>query len=249
MKRSSGRLSALDLGLTDRVALVTAASRGLGRATAEALAREGARLVVVARPSNDLDTLGAALGERCRVVAGDLLDPALPQRAVAVALESFGRLDVLVANTPGPPAMEPLAATDDDFARAFETVFYPAVRLIRAAVPAMRERGWGRIVIVSSTSIKAPKPFLSLSATARSALWAWAKSLSGELAEHGVMLNVVCPGPHRTSRALELGVGSGQRIGIPDDFARVLATLCGEPAAFIAGTSLVIDGAELSAIF
>ena len=83
MKRSSGRLSALDLGLTDRVALVTAASRGLGRATAEALAREGARLVVVARPSNDLDTLGAALGERCRVVAGDLLDPALPQRAVA----------------------------------------------------------------------------------------------------------------------------------------------------------------------
>jgi 3-oxoacyl-[acyl-carrier protein] reductase len=238
----------LNLGLDGRVALVTAGSRGLGRATAEALAAEGASLVVVARDAAALEDLARPFGDRCRVVAGDLTDPQLPPRAVDTALAAFGRLDIVVANTGGPPAKLPLEIVDEDFARAFETTFYPAVRLIRAAARPLCERGWGRIVIVSSTSIKAPKPFLALSAAARSALWAWAKSLAPELFARGVTLNVVCPGPHATARAVELGVRPGQPMGKPEDFARLVITLCADAAAFITGTSLIVDGGELRAL-
>lgn len=237
----------MDLGLNDRVALVTGASRGLGRATADALAAEGARLVVVARPSAALAELEAADPKRCVVVAGDLLDPALPQRAVDTALSRFGRLDIVVVNTPGPRAVQPLEASEADFASAFEGTFYPAVRLIRAAAAPMSERGWGRIVIVSSTSVKAPKPFLCLSAAARSALWAWAKSAAPALQECGVTLNAIFAGPHDTDRARALGV-KDKVLGRPDDFGRFVASLCGEATAFITGTGYLVDGGELKGI-
>lgn len=238
----------MDLGLKDKVALVTGASRGLGRATAQALAAEGARLVVVARASPELASLAAAYPGRCVALAGDLLDPGLPQRAVDAALARFGRLDVAVVNTPGPRAVQPLAATDADFAAAFETAFYPAVRLVRAASAAMGEGKWGRIVIVSSTSVKAPKPFLCLSGASRSALWSWAKSAAPALFEQGVTINAVFAGPHDTDRARELGVKKDRAMGRPEDFGRYVASLCGEASRFVTGTGYLVDGGELAGI-
>ena len=237
----------MDLGLNGRVAIVTGASRGLGRATAEALAAEGARVVAVARPSAELAELAAMHAGRCVAVEGDLLDPDLPQRAVDAALSHFGRLDVAVVNTPGPRPVLPFDASEADFAAAFESTFYPAVRLINAVRGPMCERGWGRIVIVSSTSVKAPKPFLCLSAAARSALWAWAKSAAPALNERGVTINAVFAGPHDTARARELGV-AGHSVGRPDDFGRFVTSLCGDATRFVTGSGWLVDGGELAGL-
>jgi 3-oxoacyl-[acyl-carrier protein] reductase len=237
----------VDLGLSGKVAIVTGASRGLGRATAEALLAEGAHVVAVARASAALHELESLHPAGCRVVAGDLLDPALPQRVVDAALAAFGRLDVAIVNTPGPRPLLPLEASEADFASAFESTFYPAVRLINAARVPMSESGWGRIVIVSSTSVKAPKPFLCLSAAARSALWAWAKSAAPVLYERRVTINAVFAGPHDTGRARELGV-KDRVIGRPHDFGRFVTSLCGEATGFSTGAGYLVDGGELTGI-
>ena len=237
----------MDFGLNDKVALVTGASRGLGRATAEALAAEGARIVVVARGAAGLKEIEAAHPGRCVAVAGDLNDPALPQRAVDAAVRTFGRLDILIANTGGPPPVLPLDAQDADFAAAFDTVFYPAVRLIRAAVAPMREHRWGRIVIVSSTSVKAPKPFLSLSAASRGALWSWAKSAAPLLLESGITVNAIFAGPHDTDRARQLG-SKARVLGRPGDFGAFATTLCGEQTRFATGTGFMLDGGEFMGV-
>jgi 3-oxoacyl-[acyl-carrier protein] reductase len=238
------RKNEMDLGLNRKVALVTAASRGLGRASAEALAAEGALVVALARSATDLEELKAAYPSRCTVMQGDLLDPLTPERAIDCAIKAYGRLDIVVVNTPGPPPMKPLEATDEDFSRAFQATFFPAVRLIRAASKHLCENKWGRIVLVSSTSVKAPKDFLSLSAAARSALWAWAKSAAPVLLEHGVTLNAVFAGPHTTARLRELGA-SPKVMGRPEDFGAIVATMCGEATRFVTGTGYLIDGGEL----
>jgi len=237
----------MDLGLNGRVAIVTGASRGLGRATAAALAAEGARVVAVARPSAELAELASMHAGLCVAVEGDLLDPDVPRRAVDAALSHFGRLDVAVVNTPGPRPVLPLDASEADFATAFESSFYPAVRLINAVRVPMGERGWGRIVIVSSTSVKAPKPFLCLSAAARSALWAWAKSAAPALNERGVTINAVFAGPHDTARARELGV-KDRVIGRPEDFGRFVTSLCGDATRFVTGSGWLVDGGELTGV-
>ncbi len=237
----------MDLGLNGRVALVTGASRGLGRATADALAAEGARIVAVARPSAELAELASMHPDRCVALEGDLLDPDVPRRAVDAALSRFGRLDIVVVNTPGPRPLLPFDASEADFAAAFASTFYPAVRLINAARVPMCERGWGRIVIVSSTSVKAPKPFLCLSAAARSALWAWAKSAAPALAEQGVTINAVFAGPHDTARARELGV-KDRVVGRPDDFGRFVTSMCGDATRFVTGAGWLVDGGELTGL-
>ena len=237
----------MDLGLNDRVALVTGASRGLGRATAEALLAEGALVVAVARPSEELAELGSRHAGRCLAVEGDLLDPDVPHAVVAAALKRFGRLDVAVVNTPGPRPVLPLDASEADFATAFASTFYPAMRLVNAARVPMAERGWGRIVVVSSTSVKAPKPFLCLSAAARSALWAWAKSAAPALAEQGVTINAVFAGPHDTARARQLGV-KDRVVGRPEDFGRLVTSLCGDATRFVTGSGWLVDGGELTGI-
>lgn len=224
--------------------MVTGASRGLGRATAEALLAEGAKLVVVARGADELEAFAALHPGRCVAVAGDLRDTAVPQRAVDAALAAFGALHLLVANTGGPPPVQPLDATDADFAAAFDTAFHPAVRLIKAAAVPMRAQGRGRIVIVSSTSVRAPKPFLALSAAARSALWAWARAAAPSLLEDGITVNAVFAGPHDTARARELGA-SGRPMGDARDFAAIATFLCGDAMRFTTGSGLTVDGGEL----
>lgn len=238
----------MDLGLTDKVALVTGASRGLGRACAETLLAEGARVVAVARASDELSQLAAAHPDRCVAMAGDLLDPDVPRGAVEAALQRYGRLDIAIVNTPGPRTVQPLEATNDDFDDAFRATFHPAVRLVREASRPMIAQRAGRIVIVSSTSVRAPKPFLCLSAAARSALWAWAKSAAPELYRHGVTINAMLAGPHDTARAKALGVKSDRVIGRADDFGRLVVALCSDATRFVTGTGMLVDGGELTGI-
>lgn len=237
----------MDLELSGKVAIVTAASRGLGRAAAEALAREGVQVVAAARGRDSLEDLRAAHGGAIETEVGDVTDPAFPDQLVERVLQRYGRLDILVANTPGPPTMLPFEAAEQDFAKAFDAVFYPVVRLIRTSQQTLRQGGDGRILVVSSTSVRAPKPFLSLSATARSALWAWCKSAAPDLFEDGVTINALFAGPHATARLAQMP-SSPKVVGRPEDFGRQVAMMCSSSWRFTTGTGVVVDGGEIRSI-
>lgn len=243
----------MDLGIDGRVALVTASSRGLGRASAEALAAEGVRLVLSARGAETLDQteqeLRAAGAEVFGVVA-DVTDPEVPERLVTAALERYGQIDIVVANAGGPPPGRALEVDDDGIRQAVEANFLSAVRLVRASVPSMRSRGWGRICCITSYSIVQALPGLALSNTARVGLWAWAKTAAADLAaeQSGITVNLACPGPHATERMRQLGGGGGGPMGDPADFGRVVAFLCSAPAAFVNGAAVVVDGGATLAL-
>ena len=162
----------MDLGLTGRVAVVTAASKGLGRASAQALAAEGAKLVLNARNAAALEDLAATMPEAV-VMAGDITDPALPARLVAAAVERWGRVDIVVGNAGGPPTGRALEVDDEQVLAAVNANMLASVRLARAAVPHMREQQWGRLVFIASASVRQPIPDLALSNVSRTALWAW----------------------------------------------------------------------------
>jgi len=241
----------MDLGIAGRVAVVAAGSRGLGLATARALAADGVDLVVAARGEASLAEAAAQLrAEGAAVVTevADMADPATPDRLVALAGERFGRLDIVVANAGGPPPGRALDVTDGDLAGAFEANFLASVRLVRAAAPVLRAGGWGRMCCITSYSVVQPVPTLALSNTARTALWAWAKTAAQDLAREGsgITLNLACPGPHATDRMRELG-GAGV-MGDPSDFGKVVAFLCSQPAAFVNGAAVVVDGGATLAL-
>ncbi|MGH9280645.1 MAG: SDR family oxidoreductase [Acidimicrobiales bacterium] len=235
----------MDLGIRDRVALVTAASRGLGRATAEALAREGAKVAICARQPDALADAGRALAQHSDVLAvtADVTNPGAPAALVAATVERFGRLDILVANAGGPPAARALDVDDAAIEAAVNANLLSSVRLVRAAVPHMRAGGWGRICLITSSAIKQPIPTLALSNTARTGLWAWAKTAAADLSADGITLNTVCPGYHATERYRELHETVAARpLGDPEDFGKVVAFVCSQPAAFINGAVLLVDG-------
>ena len=236
----------MDLGLDGKVALVTAASKGLGRASALALAAEGARLVICARGEDALRATEAELAASTEVlaIAADVTDPGTPVRLVAAAVERFGALDVLVANAGGPPAARALEVTDEQLAAALNANLVTSVRLVREAVPHMRRAGWGRIVLITSSAVKQPIPTLALSNAARAGLYAWAKTAAADLFADGVTLNLALPGYHATARLLALGAPPGVPLGDPADFGRVVAFLCSEPAGYVSGTAVLVDGAR-----
>jgi 3-oxoacyl-[acyl-carrier protein] reductase len=232
----------VDLGLTGRVALVTAASKGLGRASAVALAQEGARVVICARGEKALRDAEAEVATYSEVLAvvADVTDPDVPNRLVEATVERFGALEVLVANAGGPPSGRALEVDDDSFRAALEANLLTSVRLVQEAVPHMRAAGWGRICLITSSSIKQPIPTLALSNAARTGLWAWAKTAAADVFADGVTLNLACPGSHATDRMKQLGFGGP--MGDPGDFGRVVAFLCSEPASFVSGAALQVDG-------
>jgi len=245
----------VDLGLQGRVALVTASSRGLGLASASALAEEGASVLICGRGKESVETaLGvvqsrAASGAEVGAVVADVTDPRSPARLVEETVERFGGLDVLVANAGGPPAGRALEVDDAAMEAAIGANLLTSVRLARAAVPHLRVRDWGRICFITSYSVKQPIPTLALSNTARVGLWAWAKTAAADLAEDGITLNLACPGPHATERMIELGgSGGGSQMGDPADFGRVVAFLCSEPARFVNGAAIVVDGGATLAL-
>jgi 3-oxoacyl-[acyl-carrier protein] reductase len=233
----------MDLGLQDKVALVTASSKGLGRATAEALSQEGAKVVICARDKAALTEAAEAMPGEALAIPADVTDPAAPQHLVDATLDRFGALHILVANAAGPPPARALEVDDDMLEAALQANLLTSIRLVQAALPPMRAAGWGRICLITSKSVKEPIPTLALSNTARTGLWAWAKTAAADLSAEHITLNLACPGTHDTERARETGSVDGGPVGDPADFGKVVCFLCSEPAGFVSGTALLVDGA------
>ncbi len=231
----------MDLGLEGKVALVTASSKGLGRGAAMALSQEGARLVICARGAEALQETASQLPGESLALALDVTDPDAPRRLVEAAVERFGGLDIVVANSGGPPRVRALDIDEQGLDSALNANLKTSLRLALEAVPHMRSRGWGRICFITSYGVKQPIPELAYSNVARVGLAAWAKTAAADLAGEGITVNVVCPGLHATDRVKDLGVTA--RLGDPEDLGRVVAFLCSEPAAFVSGVTLLVDGA------
>jgi 3-oxoacyl-[acyl-carrier protein] reductase len=240
----------MDLGIGGRTALVTAASKGLGRATAIALAGEGVNVAISARGEEALRAtereIRDAGGEVLATVA-DVTEPDVPARLVAEAAERFGGLDILVGNAGGPPPGRALEITDAAIQAALNANLLTSIRLVREAHPWMRRSGWGRICLITSYSIKQPIPTLALSNLARTGLWAWAKTASADLLAEGITLNLACPGPHATDRMKQLG-GDPAGMGDPGDFGRIVAFMCSQPAGFLSGAAVNVDGASVTGL-
>jgi 3-oxoacyl-[acyl-carrier protein] reductase len=240
----------MDLGIAGRVALVTAASKGLGRATALTLAAEGAAVVICARGVDALEATARdidAAGGTVLAIESDVTDPDAPRLLVDATVEAFGRLDIVVANAGGPPPGRALDVDDAALEAAFNANMVTSARLVREAVPHLRANGWGRICLITSVSVRQPIPDLALSNVARTGLWAWAKTAAQELIADGITLNLACPGLHATDRVKQLG-HTGARLGDPADFGNVVAFLCSEQAGFISGVALGVDGATVAGL-
>jgi 3-oxoacyl-[acyl-carrier protein] reductase len=236
----------MDLGLKGRTALVTASSKGLGRASAFALASEGVNVVICARGRDALEATHrgiAAAGGSVHSIVADVTDTTSPKLLVETCIERYGSLDILVANSGGPPPGRALDVSQAQLEGALNANLLTSVRLVTEAVPHMRSAGWGRICLITSVSVRQPIPTLALSNTARAGLWGWAKTAAQDLFAEGITLNLACPGLHATDRMKELG-GSGV-MGDPEDFGKVVAFLCSQQAAFISGTAIGIDGASV----
>jgi 3-oxoacyl-[acyl-carrier protein] reductase len=223
----------MDLGIAGKVALVTAASKGLGRASAEALAADGVKVVICARGQEALDTTAASI----RAAGGEV---------TAIPVEAYGGLDILVGNAGGPPPGAALDVTEDGLDSALNANLRTSIRLAQAAIPHMR--GWGRVVFITSVSVRQPIGGLALSNVARTGLWAWAKTAAQDLRETGITVNLACPGSHATDRMKELSHGSEVRMGDPGDFGKVVAFLCSQPAAFVNGIAMGVDGGAVAGL-
>jgi 3-oxoacyl-[acyl-carrier protein] reductase len=256
----------MDLGIAGRRALITAASSGLGLGAARALAREGCEVTLVARDLDRLNTAANALkketGRRPHVRVTDLTDG----EAVDLLVEQVRddeSIDILVTNTGGPPAKRFLECTLDDWTAAVDQLLLAPVRLIQGFLPDMIDRGWGRIVCITSTAAREPMDNLLLSNSLRAAVTGMAKTLSREVAAHGVRVNVAAPGLHATPAidrlirkrveqgldpdpesalaAMRSGLPVGQ-LGDPDAFGRVVAFLASDVVDQLTGVSLPVDG-------
>lgn len=245
----------MNLGIEGRVALVMGASKGIGRAIAAALAREGARVVMSSRSQERIERAAAEVGEDAIGVAADTdaIDE-LPALLDGIR-ERLGPVEILVTNTGGPPLGDPLSFTRDQWEAAYRSLVLAPMALVDAAVPAMRERGWGRVVNVTSTAAGEPIPGLMLSNSHRLAALGAFKTLSRELARDGILLNTVAPGRIATDRIASMANTSLEdlrempqpdipmgRLGTPEEFAEVVAFLCSEPASYVTGVHLMVDG-------
>ena len=256
----------MDLGLEGKVALVAAASRGLGRAIAEELASEGASLVICARDEARLhetrDAIARDTGAEVRAVAADLATADGVARVADEALAAFGRVDVLVTNTGGPPSGP---FEEHDWARwqgAVDLLLRSSIELTRRVLPGMKERRWGRILAVTSIAAKQPVASLVLSNSVRAAVTGAMRTLATEMAPHGITVNTILPGYTRTERVEELDAANAAREGLPVDavrqrtiaqipmgrlgepreFAALAAFLASERASYITGQAVAVDG-------
>lgn len=238
----------MDLGLKTRRALVMGASRGLGRAIAEALAAEGARVAVCARAGGRLTTAAQDLG--AHAVACDLSADGAGARAVQEARQALGGLDILVVNTGGPPAGTFSALDDKAWRAGFESLVMSAIQSIREALPGMRAQRWGRIIIVTSVTAREPIPTLAISNIMRPGLHGLINTVSKEVAADNVTLNALMPGYALTERIVEAGFDQGKlaeqiparRLGKPEEIGALAAFLASDAAAYITGQAIACDG-------
>ena len=255
----------MDLGLGRRTAFVAAASRGLGRAIAEALAAEGANVTCCARSEAIVDVardLASRFGVRALGIVADVAVPADVERAVSACLEQFGGVDVLVTNAGGPPPGPFESHTADAWRRAVAINLDSVVNLVRASLPGMKERRWGRILNVTSITVKQPVDGLILSNSIRAAVTGFARTLATEVAPFNVTVNNLMPGFTRTERLDQLAASTMQekhitrdeafaiwerqipmgRLGKPSEFAALAAFLASEQAGYITAQSIAVDG-------
>lgn len=263
----------MDLGLSNRRALVMGGTKGLGRAVADALADEGAHLVVSGRDQGRADEAAAALKARgaasARGIAADVATGEAMDRLADAAVAAMGGVDILVLNHGGPPQCTASDMTEAALVEWFQHIVVSPIRIANRLLPAMRQRGWGRIIVVGSTGMQHPIPNLALSNTLRASIWAWLKTLSGEVAKDGVTMNVLAPGTILTDRtrdsaaalARQKNIGMEEalserladavrltpagRVGMPEDYGPMGAFLASDKAGYITGSMIRVDGGRI----
>ena len=256
----------MDLGLRGKIAIVAASSKGLGRAIADELAAEGTNLVMCARGEDALrasaESIRKSSGVKVVEVAADVSQQSGIDRVAQTALDSFGRVDVLVTNSGGPPSGNFESFTAEAWENATRLLLYSAVGLTRAVLPGMKERRWGRILNVTSIAVKQPIDGLMLSNSLRAAVTGFARTLANEVAPFNITVNNMMPGYTRTDRVEQLARASSEktgaslkesysrwekeipmgRLGEPREFAALAAFLASERASYITGSSIAVDG-------
>lgn len=262
----------MDLGLRDKVALVAAASSGLGRAVAAELAAEGASLIICSRSEEKINRaaleIAGETGAKIIAVAADVSKLDDVKRLTEFGIERLGRIDILVTNSGGPPAGLFDSLMIEDWESAARLLLFSAVELARQVLPGMKERNWGRILNITSIAVKQPVDNLILSNSLRAAVTGFARTLANEVAASGITVNNIMPGYTRTERVEDLAktmaakhgispeefIGRWEkeiplgRIGEPREFAALAAFLVSERASYITGTSIPVDGGWIKSI-
>src|SRR6266850_178279 len=256
----------MDLGLTGRVVIVAAASKGLGRAVAEELAREGARVAVCARTASTLAETAAQIqkttGREVLHQALDVTDSEAVAAFVAAVETRLGRIDICVTNSGGPPSNSFKSTKPEDWRSAVDQLLMSTVFFARETLPRMQKNKWGRLITITSSAVKQPVDDLLLSNSIRAAVTGLARTLANEYAADGITVNNVCPGFTRAARLDNLAGSISKRtgakpqevfagwereipagrVGTPEEFAAVVAFLASEPASYVNGTSIAVDG-------
>jgi 3-oxoacyl-[acyl-carrier protein] reductase len=262
----------MELGLKGKRAIVMAASRGLGYASALGLAREGCRLIICSRDQARIEAAAAAItketGAEVRALVADVSSGSEARRLVDAAVSAYGGLEIVVHNAGGPPAGETLQMTDEQWQKAFEQNLLSFTRIVGAAAPEMKKAGYGRVLTIASSSIKQPIPNLALSNALRAGVWGIAKTLSRELAPQGILVNVIAPGRIDTERIAELDQANAQksgksiedvrktsiagipigRLGRPEELANLVVFLASAAGSYITGQAITVDGAAGNAL-
>jgi 3-oxoacyl-[acyl-carrier protein] reductase len=246
----------MDLGIAGKGAAVAAASAGLGFGSAQALVANGVRVAMCGRDRARIEEAAARLGPLAVPLVADVSTVAGATAFVTAAADALGTVDILVANAGGPPPGTFDTTPLDRYAPAIELSLLSTVAMCHAAVGAMRERGWGRVVAITSVSVRQPIPTLILSNTARAGLTGFLKTLALEIARDGVTVNSVQPGVHATDRITKVygdadkaaaGIPAGV-AGDPADFGQVVAFLCSQQARFVTGTAIPVDGGSYAGL-
>ena len=263
----------MDLGIKNKVALVAASSRGLGKAIAFQLSREGAKVVICARNKERLgktrDEIAAETGGVARAIVADVRDKKQVSKMVEQTVEELGTIEILVSNAGGPPSGMADDFALDDYQDALELNLLSTVNLCYEVIPFMKKQKWGRIINLTSVAAKQPIDSLILSNTARAGVLGFSKSLSNQVASYGITVNSICPGYTKTERVEELaksfeesGKGTVKdfykniqinipagRLGTPEEIAQAVAFLASDGAGYITGVALQVDGGYTKGLF